>query len=253
MPTALTRAVPPAIVRCELTHIERAPIDAARAAAQHADYERALEALGCRVERIADTPELPDALFVEDAALVLDEVAIITRPGAESRRAETASVSAALARYRTLHALTAPALMDGGDVLRLGRRLYVGISTRTNEEAARQLGLFVKPFGYTVRCIQVRGCLHLKSAVSALDEHRVLYNPAWVDAAVFDRAEAIAVDPGEPQAANVLSVGGTLIVPAAHVGTADLLARSGLGIRAVDVSELLKAEAGVTCCSLIVR
>jgi dimethylargininase len=199
-----------------------------------------------------DAPELPDSVFVEDAAVVLDEVAIITRPGAESRRAETPSVAGALARYRPLHALTAPALMDGGDVLRLGRRLFVGISTRTNREGARQLAAIVQPFGYAVRCVSVHGYLHLKSAVTSLGDGRVLHNPAWVDAALLDGAEALAVDPDEPHAANVLHVGEALIVAAQHVRTRQVLARAGYRTHAVDVSELAKAEAGVTCGSLIV-
>jgi dimethylargininase len=251
MPIALTRAVPPSIVDCELTHVVRTQIDPERAAREHAAYEAVLASLGCRVERIAATPELPDSVFVEDAAVVLDEIAITTRPGAVSRRAETASVAEALARYRPLHELTPPAIMDGGDVLRIDRRIYVGMSSRTNEEGARQLARFVQPFGYTVRCIRVRGCLHLKSAVTLIDEGRVLHNPTWIDPSSLDDVKAVAVDPDEPQAANVLSVGAALIVPSAYVKTAAMLSQLGYDIRAVDVSELAKAEAGVTCCSLI--
>ena len=251
MPLALTRAVPHSIERCELTHLERSPIDATRAARQHREYEQALESIGYRIERLEDTPELPDSVFVEDTAIVLDEIAIITRPGAESRRLETMSVAIRLAKHRPIEMLTAPALMDGGDVLRLGRRLFVGLSTRTNEEGARQLARFVQPFGYTVRCLRVRGCLHLKSAVTALDENRVLHNPDWVEARGFDGMEAYAVDPAEPEAANVLTLGADAIVAAAHVRTQALLLRWGFRPIPVDVSELAKAEAGVTCCSLI--
>ena len=137
-------------------------------------------------------------------------------------------------------------------MLRLGRRLFVGLSTRTNEAGARQLARVVQPFGYTVRCLRVRGCLHLKSAVTALDENRVLHNPDWVEATGFDGVKAYAVDPGEPDAANVLTLGAHAIVPAAHVRTQALLSREGFRPIPVDVSELAKAEAGVTCCSLIV-
>ena len=252
VPIALTRSVPSSISRCELTHRERSPIDATRAAKQHWDYEQALESIGYRIQQIVDTPELPDSVFVEDTAIVLDEIAIITRPGAESRRLETLSVAIALDRYRPLAWLAAPALMDGGDVLRLGRRLFVGLSTRTNEEGARQLARFVQPFGYTVRCLRVRGCLHLKSAVTALDEHRVLHNPDWVEARGLDGVDACAIDPAEPDAANVLTLGSHVIVPAAHARTQALLSRWGFRPIPVDVSELAKAEAGVTCCSLII-
>ena len=252
VPIALTRSVPHSIARCELTHLERTPIDATRAASQHRAYEQALAGIGYRIERLEETPELPDSVFVEDTAIVLDEIAVTTRPGAESRRLETLSVAIALNRYRPIEMLTAPALMDGGDVLRLGRRLFVGLSTRTNEVGARQLARFVQPFGYTVRCLRVRGCLHLKSAVTALDENRVLHNPDWVEASGFDRVEAYAVDPSEPHAANVLTLGSNAIVPAAYTRTQALLSRSGFRPIPVDVSELTKAEAGVTCCSLII-
>jgi dimethylargininase len=252
MPIALTRPVPSSISRCELTHRERLPIDATRAAKQHREYEQALESIGYRIQRIADTPDLPDSVFVEDTAIVLDDIAIITRPGAESRRLETLMVAIVLDRYRPTAWLAAPALMDGGDVLRLGRRLFVGLSTRTNEEGARQLARFVQPLGYTVRCLRVRGCLHLKSAVTALDENRVLHNPDWVETTGFDGVEAYAVDPAEPDAANVLTLGSNAIVPAVHTRTQALLSRAGFRTIPVDVSELAKAEAGVTCCSLII-
>ena len=253
MPIALTRPVPHSIERCELTHLERSPIDAARAMRQHREYEQALVSIGYRIERLEETPELPDSVFVEDTAIVLDEVAVITRPGAESRRLETLSVAVVLDRYRPIEMLTAPALLDGGDVMRLGNRLFVGLSTRTNEEGARQLARFVQPFGYTVRCLWVRGCLHLKSAVTPLDENRVLHNPDWVEASGFDGVEAFTIDPSEPQAANVLAVGSAAIVAAEHVRTQELISNAGFRVIPVDVSELAKAEAGVTCCSLLIN
>jgi dimethylargininase len=252
MPVALTRAVPRSLASCELTHLERSPIDVDRAAAQHAQYEAELRRLGCRVEHIDAAHELPDSVFVEDAAVVFDEVAVITRPGARSRQAETAAVGEALSKYRPVERLTAPASLDGGDVLRLGRMIYVGISTRTNVEGARQLGNIASRFGYTLRCARIRGCLHLKSAVTALDDRTVICNPEWIDARTFDGYEACVVDAAEPFAANVLSMGGTVICAAAHERTAAALRARGYDVHAVDVSELAKAEAGVTCCSLIV-
>ena len=195
---ALTRAVPDAISRCELTHLPRVPIDLPAAVAQHAEYERVLTSLGCDVRHITPTPELPDSVFVEDAAIVLDEVAVITRPGAESRRAETASVADALAPYRTLLRMTAPATLDGGDVLKLGRMLYVGVGSRTNTAGAEQLAALVAPHGHTVRAIPIDDCLHLKSAVTEVAAGLILLNPAWVSGDAFAGHAAIDVDPGEP-------------------------------------------------------
>jgi dimethylargininase len=249
---ALTRAVPDAIARCELTHLVRVPIDVDEARAQHAEYERALMALGCTIEHIAPAPELPDAVFVEDTAIVLDEVAVMTRPGAESRRPEVASAADALAPHRELLAISAPATLDGGDVLRLGRVLYVGVGARTNRYGAAQLADLVRPHGYLVRPVAIDACLHLKSAVTEAAPGVVLLNPSWVSCDHFADHDAIEVDPDEPFAANVLRIGETVLCAAAHGRTAARLARAGLTVLTVNVSELAKAEAGLTCCSLIV-
>lgn len=251
MPVAITRKVSPAIVRCELTHLARAPIDVERAAAQHEAYERTLAALGCAVVSLSEEPELPDAVFLEDTAVVVDEVAVITRPGAASRRAETASVATALAAYRRLATIEAPATLDGGDVLRLGRRLFVGVSGRTNAAGIAQLRAALAPYGYTVEAVPVHGCLHLKSAVTQVAPDAVLVNPAWVDAAAFPGFTPIPVDPGEPFAANALLLGNAVVYPEAFPATAAALAGAGVALATVDVSELAKAEGAVTCCSLI--
>lgn len=248
---ALTRAVPPALARCELTHQERQPIDVELAAAQHERYERALAALGCAVERLPPEPELPDSVFVEDVAVVLDEVAVITRPGAASRHPETASVVDALRAYRDLVHIEAPGTLEGGDVLRLGSVVHVGLSTRSNPAGIDQLRTLLRPFGYEVRAVPVRGCLHLKTAVTLAGDGTLLLNPEWVDPAAFPGFDHIPVDPGEPAAANVLLVGGEVIVPSAHVRTRERLESRGIVTRPVDASELAKAEAGVTCCSVI--
>ena len=251
MPVALTRPVPRSLGSCELTHLERTAIDVARAAVQHAEYESALGAIGCRVEHIEAAHHLPDSVFVEDTAIVLDELAVMARPGALSRQPEVESVERAVAPYRKIERIAAPGALDGGDVLRLGGMLYVGISTRTNTEGARQLAAILAPFGYTVRCARVRGCLHLKSAVTELADRAVLLNPEWIDARTFDGYEPVPVHPDEPFAANVLRIGNAVICAAAHRRTADVLRARTCDVHPVDVSELAKAEAGVTCCSLI--
>jgi dimethylargininase len=253
MPTAIIRDVAPSIVRCELTHLARTPIDVARAVNEHAGYESALRAAGCRVVRARPEPDLPDSVFVEDTAVVLDELAVITRPGALSRRPETASTAEALAPYRPLVAITEPGTLDGGDVLVAGRRIFVGTGGRSNAAGVRQLRDLAAPFGYVVLPVDVRGCLHLKSAATLVSEDCVLVNRAWVDASVFAPLQPIDVDAREPSAANVLRVAGVVLHGAAHVWTRELLERRGIRVTPVPLGELAKAEGAVTCCSVVFR
>jgi dimethylargininase len=250
---ALTRAVPPSIARCELTHLVRQPIDVEVATRQHRDYEQALTALGCTVRRLPLEPELPDSVFVEDTAVVLPEIAVLTRPGAESRRAEVGSVAEVLHSYRPLAFVEAAATLDGGDVLCIGSRIVVGQSERTSADGIRQLRDLLMPFGYEVQSVSFSGCLHLKTAVTAVDEHTVLLNPEWIDPEVFAGFEQIEVHPDEPFAANALRLEAALLFPAAYPKTRQRLERRGLPVHVVEVGELAKAEAGLTCCSLLVR
>mgnify|MGYP006290303993 CR=1 FL=1 len=251
-PIALTRAVSPSIDRCELIHLAREPIDAGRAQRQHEAYERALEACGCTVHRLPVAPELPDAVFVEDAAVVVDEVAVMTRPGAASRRGEVESVAEALIRWRSLAWIRPPATLDGGDVLRVGRSVWVGLSSRTGLEGLDQLNRVLEPHGYSVRGVRVSGCLHLKTAVTDLSDGLLLVNPAWVDPAELG-LDVVEVDPNEPYAANALRIGARVVYPEAFQRTAARIEGRGVELVRVDVSELAKAEGGVTCCSILVR
>jgi dimethylargininase len=242
---ALTRSVPPSIAHCELTHLAREPIDLARAIAQHDAYERALESLGYHVQRLQETPELPDSVFVEDTAVIVDELAVITRPGAESRRAETASVAEALRAYRELRFIEAPGTLDGGDVLRIGKRIFIGRTARTNAEGIEQLQQHLP--SYEVIPVEVHGALHLKTAVTAVSDDAVIVNPDWAD---FDFGyERIAV--AEPFAANVLRTDRGVLMPSAFPLTAARLRARGIVVHTVDADELAKAEGGVTCCSLL--
>lgn len=251
MHIAITRPVSPSLQNCELTHLARQPIDYPLAVLQHTRYEEKLAALGCQVQRLPLEPDLPDAVFVEDPAIVLDELAIITRPGALSRRPETASVAQALAPYRKLVYIDAPGTLDGGDVLRVGRRLWIGISGRSSLAAIEQVRQTLDPLGYTVTAVEVTGCLHLKSAVTQVAPEAVLLNPAWVDPAVFGGLEPIEIHPSEPYAANGLLINAALVYPTAFPKTQKRLEERGIRVEAVDVSELAKAEGAVTCCSLI--
>lgn len=300
---AITRGVSNHIGACELTHLPRIGIDVALAREQHGRYEDALRRAGCRVVSLPPLNDYPDAVFVEDTAIVLDELAILTRPGASSRRMETATVADALRSCagfapvddpgasgtsgdadawkasRAMAQIEEPGTLDGGDVLRLGKRIFVGLSGRSNTAALDQLRQLVGPHDYTVTGVAVTGCLHLKSAVTEVAAATILVNPAWVDPGVFGDVDAIAVDPDEPYAANGLLIAGlrqrtqghpsqvegyvsrdrveenpakpTLIYPSSFPRTRRVLEARGIHIDTVDVSELQKAEGAVTCCSLV--
>ncbi len=250
---ALTREVSPALSGCELTHLHRVPIDVARGVAQHAAYERALQALGCSVSRLVSDATMPDSVFIEDTALVLDELAIITRPGAASRRHETIAVRAALGAHRRVVDIEAPGTLDGGDVLLAGRRMFIGLTSRTNMDGIDQVSRAVTPFGYDVRPVTPRCCVHLKSAATALGEGTVLVNPRWAPVDAFHGLDLVEVDPHEPGGANVVQLDGRVLGAAAFPRTLARLERRGFAVVAVVVSELAKAEGAVTCCSLIFR
>jgi len=248
---AITRRVSAGIAACELTHLERQVIDVALARAQHRAYEDVLAQLGCRVESLPALDELPDSVFVEDMAIVLDEIAIVTRPGAESRRPEAALIAPVLSNYRRVTFIQSPGTLDGGDVLRIGRRIFVGQSGRSNESGIEQLRAVAWPYGYTVTAVPVHGCLHLKSAITEVAPGVVVVNPAWVDPAAFGHVTVMEVDPAEPYGTNGLLVGGRLIYPDSFPATRRRLEDAGVDVVPVDVSELQKAEGAVTCCSLV--
>lgn len=248
---ALTRAVSPAMAACELTHLPRTPIDIARASEQHAAYERALEQLGCKVHRLPAGPDMPDSVFIEDTAVVLDEIALIMRPGAASRRGETAEVEEWLKHQRLLGRIEPPGTMDGGDLLAVGRAMYVGASSRTNAEGIEQLRRLVEYFGYALRVVEVHGGLHLKSAVTAVSDDTLLINPRWAPAESFAGFKLLDVSPEEPAAANIVRVGSRLLYSAAFPLTLERLTRRGCDVMTVDVSEIAKAEGAVTCCSVL--
>ena len=250
---ALTRAVSPSLARCELTHVPREPIDVARARRQHQDYERRLAALGCEVRQLPAAPDLPDSVFIEDICVVLDELAVITRPGTEARRPETRAVAEALKPDRPLASIAPPGTLDGGDVLCLGKRVFVGQSSRSNQAGIDQLRRLLDAHGYTVTGVPVHGCLHLKSAVTQVGPNTVLVNRAWVDPAPFGEGKllVIDVDPAEPDGANALFIAGTAVYPTTFPRTRARLEHHGITVETVDVSELQKAEGAVTCCSVV--
>jgi dimethylargininase len=250
---AVTREVSRSIVRCELTFLPREPINVERARLQHHQYEAALRTLGLAVLSLPEEPDLADSVFVEDTALVLDECAIITRPGAGSRRAETESIAAVLAPYRRLMRIQSPARVDGGDILRIGKHVYLGLSARSDTNAAEQLQEFLQPYGYHLHVVRVTGCLHLKSAVTRVAPQTLLINPGWVDGSSFEGVTLMEIDASESYAANALMVGDSVIYPNSFPKTRDKLDKSGIRVLAVDADELAKAEGAVTCGSLIMQ
>ncbi len=253
MLTAITKAVAESIVNCELTHMDRQAIDYKTACAQHQAYNQALKDLGVDVIQLEADNSHPDSVFVEDAAVVLDEVAIITRPGAVSRQGEISAIKQALSSYRECIEIQAPATLDGGDVLVAGKRIFIGLSTRSNQAAVEQLQHALQAYGYQVQGIETAKCLHLKTAVTQLSDTTLLINPDWLDPSYFNEFDLIACDPSEPFGANVLKVGDTLIAQPSFPKTVTKLKNAGFKVVEVDNSELAKAEAGLTCCSLVFK
>ena len=248
---AITREVSTSVNNCQLSFHAREPIDVAKAITQHKAYQDCLAELGVRVVSLPAEPELPDAVFVEDPAVVVDDVAVISIMGAPSRRPEARSLAVALSCYRPIKFLRAPATLDGGDVLRIGRLAFVGLSQRTNREAFFQLRDVLRTFDYEVQSIEIRDCLHLKSACSYIGNDTILINRSWIDAERFRGFQLLDVPDEEPAAANALLLKDIVIISASFPRTRALLEQRGFRVRTIDLSELQKAEAGVTCGSLI--
>jgi dimethylargininase len=250
MLTAVTRDVSPTMGSCELTYIKRKPIDISKAIEQHTLYKKALAKLGVQLISLPAETEMPDAVFVEDPVIVLDEVAVIARTGAESRRKEAESLARALEPFRKLEYINAPGTLEGGDVMRIGKNIYVGLSPRSNENGIAQLSKILQPFGYTVAALSLRNCLHLKTACSYIGGNTILLNRAWVDTALLSKYRMLDVAGEEPWAANALRVGDTVLFPASFPETQKILENTGLRVHPLELSELQKAEGSATCMSV---
>ena len=252
MLVAMTRGVSSSIGDCLLTHLTRQQIDIEKAISQHRAYEECLRRMGMHVISLPVQPELPDSVYNEDPAIDLDEVALIARMGADKRRGEAESLTPVLAALRPLRYIDPPATLEGGDRVRIDRTLFVGISSRTNLSGVEQLRSILGPYDYEVRPVQVTGCLHLTTGCSSLGDHTVIMNPEWVDASAFKDFEIIHTPPEEPWAANTIVAGErTLLVSASFPRTRALLEERGFEVRVANISELEKAEAGLSCMSLI--
>jgi dimethylargininase len=248
---ALTRKPSPLLESGERTHIGRDPIDFTHALAQHDVYRATLGVCGLDVHRLDDADAFPDGVFIEDTAVVVGEVAVITRPGAESRRAEVNGIELALRAFRLTERIAAPATLDGGDVVVVGKKILVGRSERTSDEGVRALAGITRRFGYGVIPVRMHGCLHLKSGCTALPDGRLLVNPAWIETKDLTGFDLVAVLADEPWGADVAIANDTVIAAAAYPKTLAVIERQGFAVKAVDVSEFAKAEGGVTCMSLI--
>lgn len=251
MTTAIIRPVSRSIQECELTHMDREPICYETACAQHQAYVDALESLGVQIIELDPLHHHPDAVFVEDIAVVCDDVAILTRPGAESRRGEVESIASTLTAHRPISRIEAPGTLEGGDVLLAERTFYIGCSNRTNTAGIDQFQDIVSPFGYQVMAVQVPGALHLKTAATYLGEGRLLANPAWIDMDGFADLELIAVHPDEPFAGNVVRIDDVMLFPEQFPHTAGRLEARGIQLLRVPSTELAKAEGSLTCKSVI--
>jgi dimethylargininase len=249
---AITRDVSPRFNECEITHIDRTPIDINIAKSQHHGYVQALKELGCAVLELPAEADLPDSVFVEDTAIILPEVALITRPGADSRKPEIESISPVLRPYRELVFIEAPGTVDGGDVLVVGKDIYVGKSTRSNTSAVDQMNKLLGKYGYRAQGVELHDCLHLKTAVTRVDDKTLLINRKWVDVETFEGFDLIDVDESEPFAGNCLPINGSIIFPVEYPKTGAKLEGRGYKLKLVAAEELAKAEGQVTCCSLII-
>ena len=248
---AVTHTPPTSLERGERSFVGRDPIDMDVARAQHAAYCALLAELGCAVTTLNVNASHADAVFVEDTALVFDELAVMASPGAESRRGEVAGIEAELKKYRTVERIALPATLDGGDVAIAGRVVLVGMSARTNAAGAASLAAVLRPYGYVVRTVGMHDCLHLKSACTALPDGRLLVNPAWVELKDLAGFDIVEIPPGEPFSADVLTIGRSVVSAAEHPQTAALIGTLGYDSRTTPLSEFAKAEGGVTCLSLV--
>lgn len=249
---AITRGPSSRMHACERTYVDEAPIDAELAVRQHEAYEDALRSCGARVIRLGGDCDLPDCVFVEDTAIVLDEIAVLMSMGAQSRRGEVPAIEAALRDFRPIERVRMPATIDGGDVVVSGRDVFVGLSRRTNQDAVDFLSGALRPFGYRVTAVPVHRCLHLKSACSALPDGRMFVNAELIDPSPLGR-ELVPVPDGEELAGDVLVIGDRIIVSDAFPESIARLSSLGWTVIPVSVSEFAKAEGGVTCMSLVFR
>jgi dimethylargininase len=248
---ALLRGIPDSFPRALAAVAPEHPVDVALARAQHRAYRAGLEALGLQVTVLPAREDLPDCCFIEDTAVVADGLAVITRPGAVSRRAEPEAVEVALDGVEVVR-MTAPATLDGGDVMRVGKTFFVGRSARTNAEGMKQLQAAFAPRGFEVVAVELpAGVLHLKCHCSPLGDGRVLLAEGTIPAEALAGTRVLLVPYAEKDAANCVSIGAQAVVAAEFPRTLELLAKVGFKVHPVPTTEVRKADGALTCQSLI--
>jgi dimethylargininase len=218
---------------------------------QHDAYCDALNKLGVIVERLTGNESYPDSCFVEDTAIVVEELAVICSLGVSSRRGETELIERTLSRYREIAHIPFPATLEGGDVLRIGKKIFVGQTSRTNPRGIEELAKVLEPHGYSVTAVRTRGSLHLKTACTAISDDTLFANPEWVELEAMRGFKLVYTPDQEPWSANLLRVGNTVCVQAGFPRAAELIARVAERVEIIDTSELGKAEGGLTCSSII--
>lgn len=250
MLSVITHLPSSSLEQCELTFVNSEPIDIKKAQKEHESYREMLKSCGANVIVKDDNIDLPDSVFVEDPIIVFDEVAVLTSMGVESRRKESSSMEKIFAKYREIKRIELPSKIEGGDVLKIGKRIFVGKSARTNAQGIRDLREILTPYGYEVIAVKVAGCLHLKTGCTALDEDTILINPDWVDSKVFAGFRQIVVPKEEPFGANILKINDTICMNEAFAKTIEVVKSLGYEIKSTDITEFVKAEAGLTCMSV---
>lgn len=249
---AVVRRPSPRIADGEVTHIDREPMNTALAFEQHGAYVALLSDLGCELVWAPEIADHPDGLFVEDALVVIGNHALLTRPGAPSRVGEVDSMVALVEELGLVaRRVVAPGTIDGGDVLVTDRHVFVGRSTRTNDHGIEQLAAFAAQTGRATVSVEVHGCLHLKTAITALPDGALIAVAEFVTPEIFERYGYVVRRAPERSGGDVLFTNGTVVLPGNAPLTAALLRAQGYGVREIDVSELQKIEAGVTCMSVL--
>jgi dimethylargininase len=248
---ALTRGISAGIDRCEVSFIDRVAIDLQKMKQQHRAYEEMLRSMGYEVIQIPADDSCPDCCFIEDTALLLDEIAVITYPGSVARRGEVPGVVPTIEKYRKTLRIEPPATLEGGDVLRIGRNLYVGLTQRTNPEGVDALRTLVAPYCYKVTAVPTPGALHMKSVCTAADDRTIVADPRRVDVSPLRDYDMIEIAPEEWMGGDLLPINGTLWMIEGFPKLKSALEARGFNVRTLNMSEFLKAEAGLTCLSLL--
>lgn len=250
---AITRGVSSKMESCELTYRSRENIDLNKAVVQLEEYGELLRSWDVDLVMMPASNSYPDCCFVQDTAVVLDEICVIASMGALSRQGEVSEIERLVSPWRRIRRIIPPATLDGGDVVQIGRLLFVGLSTRTNARGIAALDRLVEPFGYTVVPVRVHGGLHLTTGCGVINDETVLLNPHWLDAHAFRGLRQLHVPESEPWAANTIRVDNAVCLEDGAPRTLELVQPFAKRIATLDISEFRKAEGSLSCLSLIFR